>query len=110
MTAPERRLWYGFLRALPVRFLRQKPLLKYIVDFYSPRLRLAIELDGDSHFDPGSAAYDKRRDDSLARYGIEVLRFTNEDVNNSFVAVCDVILQRIKNPPGAARRPPLSRG
>lgn len=52
MTGPEKNLWYNVLRKNQIegyRFLRQKPLLSYIVDFYCDELKLAIELDGFSH-------------------------------------------------------------
>ena len=46
MTEEERKLWYTFLKGLPVRFLRQKVIDDYIVDFYCARAKLVIELDG----------------------------------------------------------------
>ena len=49
MTPWEKKLWYEFLREQSPRFLRQKPLGSYIVDFYCPTLRLAIEVDGGQH-------------------------------------------------------------
>ncbi len=48
MTKEERRLWYDFLRSYPVRFLRQKIIDNYIVDFYCASAKLIIELDGRS--------------------------------------------------------------
>ena len=51
MTKEERHLWYDFLRQYPVKFLRQKPLGKYIVDFYSAEAKLIIELDGSQHYE-----------------------------------------------------------
>ena len=50
MTAEERHLWYDFLRTYPIRFLRQKVLGSYIVDFYCAKARIIIELDGSQHF------------------------------------------------------------
>ena len=49
-TPAERKLWFEFLRDLPVRFTRQKPLGQYIADFYCASRLLVIEIDGDSHF------------------------------------------------------------
>ena len=46
MTKEERHLWFDFLRCYPVKFLRQKILGKFIVDFYCHSARLIIELDG----------------------------------------------------------------
>ncbi len=50
MTKEERHLWYDFLRTYPVRFSRQKALGRYIVDFYSAKAKLVIELDGSQHY------------------------------------------------------------
>ena len=51
MTKEERHLWYDFLRTHPVRFLRQKVIDRYIVDFYCHEARLVIELDGSQHYE-----------------------------------------------------------
>ncbi len=50
MTKEERHLWYDFLRSYPVRFLRQKVIDNYIVDFYCHDAQLIIELDGSQHY------------------------------------------------------------
>ena len=50
MTKEERHLWYDFLRSYPVRFLRQKVIDNYVVDFYCHDARLIIELDGSQHY------------------------------------------------------------
>ena len=66
MTGPEKNLWYNVLRKNQIegyRFLRQKPLLSYIVDFYCEELKLAIELDGFSHH--GNEKYDLERTSDL---------------------------------------------
>ena len=51
MTKEERHLWYDFLKSYPVRFLRQKVIDNYIVDFYCHSARLIIELDGSQHYE-----------------------------------------------------------
>ena len=51
MTKEERHLWYDFLRTYPIRFSRQKVLGRYIVDFYSAKAKLVIELDGSQHYE-----------------------------------------------------------
>ena len=56
------------------QFLRQKPLDKYIVDFFCYRLMLAIEIDGDSHID--NERIDKMRQEELESLGIRFLRFS----------------------------------
>ena len=50
MTKEERHLWYDFLRNYPVKFLRQKILGQYIVDFYCAEAHLIVELDGSQHY------------------------------------------------------------
>ena len=92
-TPAERKLWYEFLRDLPEKFTRQKPLGGYIADFYCSRLRLVIEIDGDSHFTEGGQAYDAARSATLARLNLEVLRFTNAEVMGDFEGVCSRIQQ-----------------
>ena len=87
-TPSERRLWYEFLRYLPQKFTRQKPLATYVVDFYCSRQRLVIELDGDSHFNPAAHRYDAERTRVLEALGLRVLRFTNAEVMASFDSVC----------------------
>lgn len=62
------------------KFRRQHSVGRYILDFYCPEKRLAIELDGESHNDAKSQTYDERRSGYLANLGIRVLRFQNKDV------------------------------
>ena len=51
MTKEEKHLWYDFLKNYPVRFLKQKVIDNYIVDFYCHEAKLIIELDGSQHFE-----------------------------------------------------------
>ena len=95
MTKEERHLWYDFLKGLPVTFNRQKVMGKYIVDFYCASARLVIELDGSQHYEPTNKSADSERDAWLSQQGIEVLRFSNADVNLRFAAVCEEIYQHI---------------
>jgi very-short-patch-repair endonuclease len=90
-TPAERKLWYDFLRSLPVKFTRQKPLGTYIADFYCASEQLVIEVDGDSHYTDEGARYDMRRTASLEREGIRVLRITNLEVMEQFEGVCQKI-------------------
>lgn len=67
------------------KFLRQKPMGKFILDFYCSKLMLAIEVDGDSH---DSKKYlDKQRDLYLEQRGIKTIRFTNEEILNNLEKV-----------------------
>ncbi len=60
------------------RFLRQKPLWNYIIDFYCDKLKLWIEIDGDSHNRQGE--YDEQRTEYLKKLWIKVIRYTNNQV------------------------------
>jgi very-short-patch-repair endonuclease len=95
-TPAERKLWYEFLRDLPERFSRQKPLGDYIADFYCASKLLVIEVDGDSHFTPSAEAYDRSRTEALERQGLRILRFTNLEVSEQFEGVCQRIQLALK--------------
>jgi very-short-patch-repair endonuclease len=96
MTKEERRLWYDFLRDYPVRFMRQRPIDRYIVDFYCSKALLAIELDGSQHYDENGLRKDSVRDADLARVGVKVLRIPNSEVNQNFPGVCEYIDIEVK--------------
>jgi very-short-patch-repair endonuclease len=68
--------------------LRLKPLGAYVVDFYCSRLRLVVEIDGDSHFTEAGQASDAVRTARLASLHLRVLRFTNAEVLRAFEGVC----------------------
>ncbi len=91
MTKEERHLWYDFLRTYPIRFMRQRPIGRYIVDFYCARARLAVELDGGQHFEEAGMASDAQRDSALAADGILVLRIPNNEIHTNFSGVCEHI-------------------
>ena len=78
------------------RFLRQYGVDQYVLDFYCPRLKLAIEIDGDSHFMPGAEEQDKARQEYIESFGIQFLRFTNEDVYKNIDGVCQTLYNRIE--------------
>ena len=79
LTPAEAKLWdYLKVRKLEGRkFRRQHSIGPFILDFYCPAERVAIELDGQPHFSPQAAEYDRERDIFLAFYGVRVLRFEN---------------------------------
>ena len=91
MTKEEKHLWYDFLRTYPVRFLRQKVLGKYIVDFYCAEAKLVVELDGSGHCTESGKQYDEERTAFLEEYGLTVIRIPNSEINNNFRGVCDYI-------------------
>ena len=91
MTKVERKLWYCYLSKHPMRFLRQKIIDSYIVDFYCPKAKLVIELDGSQHYTEDGLKYDEHRTKVLMTYKLTVIRFANSEINNDFVNVCKVI-------------------
>ncbi len=91
MTPAEIKLWYGFLSSCEYRFLRQKPILEYIVDFYCPACKLIIEIDGESHFTEEGKEKDVKRTRKLLNLGIKEIRFNNHEVFNHFESVCESI-------------------
>jgi very-short-patch-repair endonuclease len=97
-TPAERKLWFEFLSTHFAKFTRQKPLGRYVADFYCARHRLVIELDGDSHFTDASERYDEARTDALAAWRIAVIRFTNSEVLQQFEAVCAKIEEALARP------------
>ena len=97
MTKEERHLWYDFLRTYPVRFSRQKVLGRYIVDFYSAKAKLVIELDGSQHYETDRVEKDAERTAFLNGYGLQVIRIPNREVNENFEGVCayiDAVVRR----------------
>ena len=88
MTKQEKHLWYDFLQKYPVKFYKQRPLDNYIVDFYCSKAKLVIELDGSQHYSEEGILSDSKRTAVLNQLGIEVLRFSNSDVNENFEGVC----------------------
>jgi len=91
MTREERRLWYDFLRTYPVRFMRQRPIDRYILDFYCAAAKLAVELDGSQHYDAAGPAADAERDAVLRSWGITVLRIPNNAITENFPGVCEAV-------------------
>ena len=91
MTPEESKLWYGYLRKLPVRVLRQKVIDNYIVDFYCAKAKLVIELDGSQHYEDKGIAYDTERTKYLEQYGLTVIRIPNNEINYNFDGVCEYL-------------------
>ena len=95
MTAEERHLWYDFLKKLPIPVKRQKNIENYILDFYIPSAKLAIEIDGRQHKLAENREDDRIRDEFLNSLGITVVRYTNDDIRDRFQAVAKDILNRL---------------
>lgn len=99
MTRPELALWH-VLRDRPsgLKFRRQHPVGPYVLDFYCPARRLAVEVDGMAHDMGDHPTRDRRRDGWLAGQGIDVLRFRAGDVLGDLDAVLVAILRRCAPP------------
>jgi very-short-patch-repair endonuclease len=119
MTDVERKLWYYLRRnQLGVKFRRQYPIGKYIVDFVCLEKHLVIELDGGQH--ALQTDYDKERDAFFVSEGFKVLRFWNNEMTENEEAVLLAILSALKHTPlpnplpqgerGAAALPPQVEG
>ena len=87
MTNEEIILWSHLRR----RQILQKPLYGYILDFYSPEIKLAIEIDGGQHYDYAHNQRDRYRDSNLSKHGINILRYTNLDISHSISEVLEDI-------------------
>jgi very-short-patch-repair endonuclease len=93
-TNVEMRLWQKLRnRQLGVDFRRQHPAGNFVLDFYCPVLRLAVELDGGQHAQVSER--DARRSIWLAERGAMVLRFWNSDVMGNFGGVLETIAAKI---------------
>jgi len=79
-----------------LKFRRQHSVGKYILDFYCPEHKLAIELDGQYHFEEGQMLRDEVRDKFLAEIGIKVIRIENNNVFNNIDMVLNYILENVK--------------
>lgn len=90
-TPQENKLWYEFLRNYPIRFQRQKTIDNYIVDFYCHKAKLVIEIDGSQHYNEAKALLDNKRTAKLNSLGLDVLRFSNNDINCCFDSVFEKI-------------------
>ena len=75
-----------------LKFRRQSGVGPFVVDFYCPKLKLAIEVDGASHFEEGAEEYDKKRQQFIERFNIKFLRFADNDVYESLDGVISAII------------------
>ena len=91
MTPHERKLWYLFLRKYPIKIYKQRIIGKFIVDFYCASAKLVIEVDGSQHYEPQGMAYDVERSAFLSALVLDVLRFSNRDIDRDFRGVCEQI-------------------
>ena len=127
MTRHEAKLWqclrgkqfYG------IKFRRQHPIYRFILDFFCYQHHLVIEIDGDSHAEPDQQLYDQARTEWLEQRGLRVIRFTNRDIDANIDGVLQEIARQCgineeasplsgRDTPGpksrACTKPPPSRG
>jgi very-short-patch-repair endonuclease len=99
MTESEQALWWRLRgkQLLGVQFYRQKPIGNYIVDFYAPKARLVVEVDGSQHREGPQPLEDAQRDAYLVSQGLLVQRFSNLQVLLELDAVVAVIFQELMN-------------
>jgi len=97
MTDAEKLLWSKIrgkqLKGFQV--YRQKPIGRFVVDFYCPKAKLVIELDGGQHYSEVIRAKDESRDRYMERVGLEVLRFSDTEVFENLPGVLEEIWNRL---------------
>ena len=98
MTESEKLLWTRIRKKqiLGIQFYRQKPIKNFIVDFYAPRVKLVIEIDGSQHLEENYRKKDQERDYQLNKVGIEVLRFNSREVIKNIEDVLEIIFEITK--------------
>ncbi|MBI2427238.1 MAG: endonuclease domain-containing protein [Ignavibacteriales bacterium] len=95
---PEERLLWSHLRdkSFGVQFRKQVPFGPYILDFFCLAKKVAVELDGDQHYEEETMAYDKARDEYLRSHEITVLRIRNRELKTNLDGVLTVIWNACK--------------
>ena len=109
MTDAEKLLW-AKIRVKQIKgyqFYRQKPIGDYIVDFYCPKTKLVIEVDGSQHLSGEMTENDRIRDKYLNSLGLRVLRFNNIEVLANIEGVLESIIENMEKIP---LNPPLKKG
>ena len=100
MTETEIRLWNRLKRKQinDLRFYRQRPIGKYIVDFFCPTRKIILEIDGGQHYEKTGEEKDIKRDEFMKEQGYTVLRFTNLEVYKNIEGVMEAIAEATKSP------------
>ena len=98
MTDSEKVLWSRLRgkQLLGVPFYRQKPIGGYVVDFYAPRTKLVVEIDGAQHLRDEALKRDRKRDQYLAGLGLEVMRFNSREVITDTDGVVEAIYRKMR--------------
>ena len=93
MTTAEMFLW-SKIRMKQLKgywFYRQKPVGNFIADFYCPKAKLVVEVDGSQHYSGENIEYDRARNEYMEGTGLRVLRFTNTEVLTNITSVVELI-------------------
>lgn len=98
MTDSERALWSRLRgkQLLGIQVYRQKPIGEYIVDFFIPKAKLVVEVDGSQHLISGNVERDRKRDAYLQDIGLMVLRFNSRDVLKKTDAVVEKMARTVR--------------
>jgi len=98
MPEAEKQLWQRIRKKqLGMKFRRQHGVGRYIADFYCSEYKLVIELDGDSHGSLEAQAYDAERNIFMLEIGLNVLRFTNQEVFTNIEGILEQIQKQVKS-------------
>ncbi|MBT3667503.1 MAG: endonuclease domain-containing protein [Opitutae bacterium] len=95
-TPAEQKIWLFTLQGnkfKDLKFIHQKPLDEYIVDFYCSEYMLAVEIDGDSHGE--QEEYDRKRTERLNSLDVTVVRYSNEEVMKNIAGVYEDLKKKI---------------
>jgi very-short-patch-repair endonuclease len=82
---------------LSCKFRRQYSVGSFVMDFFSVEIKLGIELDGDSHFQPGAPEYDQKRQQFIESFGIRIVRILNTEVYNNLDGVPEMLGREVLN-------------
>src|SRR5260370_34572154 len=82
---------------LGCKFRRQYSVGPFVIDFFSVEIKLGIELDGDSHFQPGAPEYDRKRQQFIESFGIRIVRIFNTEVSENLDGVLEMIGRAVLN-------------
>ena len=98
MPSAEVILWQSIRREQlgGFKFRRQYSVGSYVIDFFCAEAKLAIEVDGESHYVEGAKEKDDRRQQIIEGFGIRFLRFTNPDVYDNLDGVLETIYSTLK--------------
>ena len=97
MTPAETRLWFRFRakQFLGFKFRRQHGIGPYIVDFYCSERSIVIEVDGDVHANEGQRLKDRAREEALRNLGLQIFRYTNDEVLTNLEGVLENLRARL---------------